>query len=98
LPLINRWVEEYQPELFIGVGITCREEFSEAVFGVNLPLQEHRFTVNNHTKRIFHATAGWKKLLVVPHFSGRYGLNSNEAIRLSGIFAQQLRLGLDLPT
>lgn len=33
LPAIKEWIEEHKPKVFIGVGITNRNGFSEAVFG-----------------------------------------------------------------
>ena len=40
LPIIKNWINEHQPKIFIGVGITNRNEFSEAVFGKKVNLTE----------------------------------------------------------
>ncbi len=86
LPEVTRWVEKYQPKLFIGVGISQRNEFSKAVFGESVKLDEHQFQVNSHIKRIFYKIYKSRKLVVVPHFSGQHGLNSNESLKMCGEF------------
>ena len=86
-PLIRSLIDRHQPKIFIGVGITCRAEFSRALFGDVVPLDMHRFEVNGHWKTIFHAQASGRRLVVVPHLSGgQYGLNSNESLRIAGKF------------
>ncbi|MDO8776170.1 MAG: hypothetical protein Q7K57_47185 [Burkholderiaceae bacterium] len=84
LPAIKRWVEEYQPKLFIGVGVTCRDEFALAVFGEFVSFREDLLSVNGHKKRIFSHVKDMKRLVVVPHFSGANGLNSDESIQGAG--------------
>lgn len=90
LPAIKDWVGEYQPKIFIGLGITCRNEFSVAVFGEEVDFIEKSITVNNHNKRIFYFTDGWKKLVVIPHFAGSYGLNSDESLQKTGEFIAEI--------
>ena len=89
-PAIKRWIDKYQPKIFIGVGITCRNEFSLAVFGKEVKFQEEAITVNNHVKPIFHHIEGSRKLVVVPHFSGPYGLNSNKSLQDAGSLIARL--------
>jgi hypothetical protein len=86
LPAIKQWVDKYQPKIFIGVGITCRSEFSLATLGKQVEFKEKVITVNSHNKHIFYFVEGLRKLVVVPHFIGRYGLNSNKSLQLAGEF------------
>lgn len=91
IPLINAWVNKYQPKLFIGVGISNRNEFSEAVFAEKVNLVEKTLVdVHGHKKRFFYYVEGGKKLVVIPHFSGPYGLNSDDSLRLAGEFISGL--------
>ena len=90
LPAIKNWVDEYQPNIFIGVGISCRADFSRAVFGETVEFNEKVITVNSHNKRVFYFTRGWRKLVVIPHFSGPYGLNSDESLQKAGEFIGEM--------
>lgn len=85
-PAIKRWVDKYQPRVFIGVGITCRNDFSLAVLGREVEFSVKRFTVNSHEKSIYYFVDGGTRLVVVPHFSGPYGLNSNRSLQEAGQF------------
>lgn len=95
LPLIRRWADKYGPQVFIGVGITCRNEYSRAFYGMDVPFDERKFLVNGHSKRIFLAERGGKKLVVIPHLSGgRHGLNSDEALQIAGsVVAKHMGVG-----
>ena len=90
LPVIKNWVDEHQPKIFIGIGITNRSEFSEAVFGERVNLIEYNIVVNNHKKRLFYHLKEKKKLIVIPHFSGQYGLNSDVSLQKAGEFISDL--------
>jgi len=90
LPAIKAWVDEYRPRIFIGVGIRWRQDFSKAVFGDARSLAEETLTVNNHGKRLLYAADGWRKLVVVPHFSGPNGLNSNASLQIAGGFIRDM--------
>ena len=92
LPTLHTWVNEYQPRLFIGVGVTCRDEFSQAVFGARCAFTDHAFNVNGHRKRAFSRTEQGRTLAVVPHFSGANGLNSDESIQIVGRLIADLKL------
>lgn len=86
-PVIKQWVDKYQPKIFIGVGITCRDEFSSAVFGRVVNFELHQFSVNKHGKKIYFASVDGIKLVVIPHLSGsQYGLNSDESLQEAGEF------------
>lgn len=88
---MHHCVEEYAPKIFICVGISNRSEFSVAVFSQEeVELSEKILTINGHEKRIFHYARGNKKLAIIPHFSGRYGLNSNVALQQAGEFVCSL--------
>lgn len=84
LPSIKEWVDEYRPRIFIGVGVGCRVDFSMAVFGRLVDFSEEVIVVNGRRKRFFYFTEDWRKLIVVPHFSGANGLNSNESLQKAG--------------
>jgi hypothetical protein len=86
LPTILKWVDRYRPALFIGVGKTCRQEFSLAVFGREVDFREKEFVINTFTKTLYYFVEGDKRLIIIPHFASRYGLNSNEALRQAGEF------------
>ena len=86
LPKIKSWVEEYGPKLFIGVGISNRNEFSLAVFGELVEFGEKEIIVKADRKRIFYYAKGNNRLVVIPHFSGPYGLNSDESLQQVGEF------------
>jgi hypothetical protein len=90
LPVIKQWVDKYQPKIFIGVGISCRSDFSFAVFGKDVNFKVKIVEVNSHVKHIYYFIEGSKKLVVVPHFSGPYGLNSNKSLQEVGLFIAQL--------
>ena len=90
LPVVKQWVDKYQPKIFIGVGITCRDEFSLAVFGKQVEFQIETIADNTLSRPIYYFTEGARKLVVIPHFSGRYGLRSNELLRMAGEFVAKL--------
>lgn len=88
-PEIALWVAKFQPKLFIGVGVSYRQDFAAAVYGRHVDFQVKRFCINGHMKSIFYVsvTASPTPLFVVPHLSGgSRGLNSNDAIRKAGDF------------
>jgi hypothetical protein len=88
---ILRWVETFNPRIFIGVGVSNRSDFAKAFFGFDVGFQEYAFSINNYNKKIYHNKIGEKILVVVPHLSGtRRGLNSNESIRIAGKFISGL--------
>lgn len=89
-PVIKQWVNKYQPKVFIGVGITCRNEFSLAAFGKIVEFKEEIIIVNSHIKKIFYFIDEKIKLVVVPHFSGPYGLNSNKSLQEAGSFVNSI--------
>lgn len=86
LPAINSWVNEYQPKIIIGVGLGNKQDFSLAVFKNSVAFREFTFLVNGHNKRLLYFVGGNRKLVVVPHFSGVNGLNSDESLQVAGEF------------
>ena len=89
-PAIKSWVDEHEPQLFIGVGNSFREQFSLAVFGRHVELKDRNFTINGHSKRLFYSNTDGRKLVVVPHLSGgRNGLNSHKSIEQAGTFIKE---------
>lgn len=97
IPTIHAWINEYQPRLFIGVGIRHVNDFVEAVFGERAPLSHHQLLVNGSKKNIYYRTEDWRRLVVIPHFSGSNGLNSNESIQQVGNFIRQSILQNEAP-
>lgn len=89
-PVIKSWVDKYQPRVFIGVGITCRNDFSLAVLGREVEFNVKTITVNSHDKSIYYFVDGVRKLVVVPHFAGPHGLNSNRSLQEAGAFIGML--------
>lgn len=85
-PVIKNWVDKYQPEVFIGVGNTYRNEFSLAVFGRAVEFNVKTIEVNSHEKFIYFYVDGKRKLAVIPHFAGPNGLNSDRALQEAGTF------------
>lgn len=87
LPAIAEAVHYHRPKLFIGVGASNAAEFSRAYFGSSLPLEEHKFVVNGHSKKIRYAKHNRGVLVVIPHLTGgANGLNSDESIQIAGSF------------
>lgn len=90
IPVMHSWINEYHPKIVIGIGISKKEQFGQIVFGKQVELKEKEFIVNGHTKRFFSFVDGEKKLIVLPHFSGRHGLNSNRSLELAGKYIKDL--------
>lgn len=87
IPAIKKWVDKYRPKVFIGVGVTNKSEFANAVFGMDVEFDVYQFSVNGYGKQIFYFKSAGRRLVVVPHLSGsRHGLNSNESLRIAGEF------------
>ena len=84
IPEIHKWFEEHRPRVFIGIGTLCKDEFAAAVFGEAAELSRKVIAVNGREKNLFSRVDGWRKLVVVPHFSGKYGLNNNQSIQEAG--------------
>ena len=90
IPVIRSWVEEHRPKVFIGSGISNKEQFAACVFDGYVGLKRKTITINGHDKNLFSHVQGWRKLVVVPHFTGVHGLNSDESIRLSGEYIREI--------
>lgn len=84
-PAIKSWIDEHQPNLFIGVGNTFRDQFSLSVFGRSIELECHEININGYSKKLYFGQSDGRKLVVIPHLSGgSNGLNSDEAIEKAG--------------
>lgn len=86
LPVIKEWIDEYMPKIVIALGISQKDNFSKAVFDEKVQFKEENFLVNQHKKRFYYFNKNGKKLVVLPHFSGAHGLNSDESIEIVGKF------------
>lgn len=98
-PEIVRLVNEYKPHLIIGTGISYLTDFFVCFAGdaskntiINFGEVVLQTQEDKHIKRTYY----WAKLnngttlVVIPFFSGAYGLNSNELIQEIGSKIKQL--------
>lgn len=91
LPVVKQWIDEHQPKLIIGAGISNLDDFALAVFGEKVDFQHKRFETSTQTKRVAYFVRDGRKLLVVPHLSGGpNGLNSDASLQQVGKFARML--------
>lgn len=81
IPAIHTWVKKYQPKVFIGVGASYRMIFSRAVFGHEVELEEIQIPGKSQVKTIYSHMDNACRLVVIPHFSGPYGMNCNRSIQ-----------------
>jgi hypothetical protein len=84
IPAIHSWVKKYQPRVFIGVGASYSTSFSRAVFGREVNLKEIQIPGKSQVKTIFSHMENGCRLVVMPHFSGHYGMNCNKSIQGAG--------------
>jgi hypothetical protein len=84
IPVIHSWVKKYQPKVFIGVGASYKTIFSRAVFGREVDLKEILISGKSQVKTIFSHIEDGYTLVVIPHFSGPYGMNCNKSIQGAG--------------
>lgn len=80
---MHKQIQERKPRLFIGVGITHVNDFSQVVFGKQVELERHDFDVEGRKKTVF-LRSGEIPFAVVSHLSSPSGLNSNEALGKAG--------------
>ena len=83
LPAIATWVENHQPKVIIGVGIGQRNAFCRAVFAKPVTPVE-KIILGGKKQRLFLFETNGRKLVVIPHFSGPWGLNSNALLEKTG--------------
>jgi hypothetical protein len=88
LSTIKRWVDEYQPKTFIGIGTIFEKQFSKAYFGKQIALEEYQFRANGLNKRILFKNVDGKLLVVVPQPSPS-GLSTPESFKIAGQFIRQ---------
>ena len=55
--------------------------FSRAVFGREVDMKEIHIRGKSQVKTIFSHMEGGFRLVVMPHFSGPYGMNCNKSIQ-----------------
>jgi hypothetical protein len=87
-PIISKWVDQYRPLVFIGVGNSCRNDFALSVFGREVELNLHEFMINRNVKRIYYKFADGRRLVVIPHLSR--GLHENASLQYAGEFIADL--------
>ena len=87
-PEISKWVDKYRPQVFIGVGNSCKNDFALSVFGMEVELDLHEFTINGNKKKIYHKSIDYKRLVVIPHLSR--GLHENASLQYAGGFISSL--------
>jgi hypothetical protein len=83
-PSISKWVDKYCPQVFIGVGNSYRNDFALSVFGFEVELDLHEFTINGNKKKIYHKSIKDKRMVVIPHLSR--GLHENASLQYAGKF------------
>jgi len=86
LPVLRRWVTEHRPKLVIGLGVGYRDHFEKAILGSEAQLQKSQFFP---AKNAYFGETDGLRLVVLPHFSGRNGLNSNASIAAAAKFIDQ---------
>lgn len=86
IPVIHSWVKKYRPKIFIGVGAGYRMVFSRAVFGREVCFDEMQILGKSQVKTIYSHKENGCRLVVIPHFSGPYGMNCDKSIRGVGEF------------
>ncbi|WP_168787628.1 hypothetical protein [Paraburkholderia aromaticivorans] len=91
-PVIRNWIREHSPSIFIGLGIGFHRDFAAAVFGTQDGMEEAQISTEHYRRRIFHKSSDGKRLVVIPHFSGANGLNSNALIQKTGEFIAEFML------
>lgn len=90
IPVIHSWVKKYRPKVFIGVGASYRTIFSKAVFGHEVEFEEIQIPGKSQVKTLYSHMANGFRLVVVPHFSGPYGMNCNRSIQGAGHYIASL--------
>lgn len=81
---ISKWVSKYRPRLFIGVGTSCNSDFSIAVFGREVELDLHEFSINGAKKKLYYKSIDGIRLVVIPHLSR--GLHEHASLKYAGEF------------
>jgi hypothetical protein len=90
-PWINEQVNKYKPKLIIAMGVDYLTDYVVCFAGkdgtdeINVEEIEPQSSNNQKTRRIYWARLSDERLFVViPHFSGPYGLNSDYLIEKVG--------------
>lgn len=81
-PILSSQLDQHRPKLLLATGLSHLKDFLQVAKAQ--PGQDHRFSVNGHTKRMHVALGGLVPLVVLPHLSGGpNGLNSNAAVSMA---------------
>lgn len=86
LPVLRSWIVEHGPKLVIALGVGNKDEFARAVFGESVPLTPVRFFEN---KTLHHLEHEGLRLVVLPHLTGKNGLNSDASIDAAAQFIRE---------
>lgn len=78
--VIRDWINECQPRLFIGVGVSGRRDFASVVFRPNTCLEKLSFSIEERNFEIYHASENGRQLFVLPHFTNRFKRPENAAL------------------
>jgi hypothetical protein len=83
-PVIQEWVNEYQPRLIVASGFSCKEHFAGAMMS-HAMLQRHEFDVPGRgAGHFFHARNERGLLVVTPHLSGSRLWSSDASVHAAG--------------
>ena len=102
-PTIAEYVTQYSPRLIIGTGVSYLVGFFACFAGnrgsenIHVGELEPTSSANSTPRRYYWSLINQRKtlLVVVPFFSGRYGLNSNYLIEQLGLRLANLQAGHD---
>ena len=98
-PAISRFVNENKPKLIIGIGISYLTDFFVCFAGdrgVNTTIYFGEILQESGMGKLVRRTYFWAKLIngttlvVIPFFSGSYGLNSDFLIQETGLRIKEL--------
>jgi len=83
-PVIQAWVNEYQPRLILASGFSCKENFAGAMMNHAL-LERKQFVVPESGERhFFYARDNNVLLVVTPHLSGSRLWSSDTSLHAAG--------------
>lgn len=88
-PFFSKKRKENNPELIICTGVSYLHSFlmffgAENIDKIQTGIIEPQSTANKHARTYYHVKIDKTLLVVIPFFSGRYGLNSNYLLQKMG--------------